>query len=495
MNVPSTRVAPNIGRGHITMGQKLQPPSETKTEGLPPKPTWVVSHGPKWKVGVGKNIAQPPLLTAQRQKLHNTAPTTTSERTAAPKTLEERSAVHQPTEKVKFQALHKAAQEKYSLKNRPEITSALKAAGYELNSVLMPRRILPENLVGDLKPLGSGALNQAYTGIFKTPEGKEMEVIIKFEQQYNSRKEMPEFLRGLVQDPNDTRETSRNLAAKTLDNLLGWNNIVHTEIGILRDPKTGVYGVVTAMEKAEGVSGYGYVNGKQTMTDAETLKWYLSNQAMQKRGELTEQDLVAVFSTRWGINSIGDVQEIKDPSGKTTGITVNTYAHTIDPQDSKLIDELTKLQLQDSIMHQGDRHFGNYFIQSEVGSDGKERVIGLKGIDNDQLGGTDPTVHRDWNLKDLPPNISSETCKDIIRLKPRDFQQKMECCLPKAEAKAATARLKIVQKHCKEVLKNNTTHSKNNSQPPFMHNDINSYYMAFLNKNFTKTYESLTQGA
>lgn len=543
----------NPPANRLQAGQQRQGVRQANSPVTNNKPTWVASQRPKWKVANGKNEGGTIPLAIHKQRLQASTNATTASKTPTPKkTLAERSAVPQPAEKIKFEALKQAASAKHVMQNRPEIASALKTAGYKPNDILCPRRILPENLIGDLKPLGAGALNQAYTGLFKTEDGKHMEVIIKFEQQYKNKSEMPEFLCGLQINPEDTRESSRNLAAKTLDNLLDWNNIVHTELGVLKDPSSGDYRVVTAMAKAEGTSGYGQALGGKTIEDPKILDQYKrikseiaqldqhvqSNLAQKTKIEtelkaisnntstIQQEDKVKDLEKKLAVTnqriknfqeeigssktvyhvllanlkfySDSDLEEIySEPKNQNQekeliGLKGPRLGYNVEPRDPKLKEELVKLQLQDIILSQGDRHIGNYFIRTEPnGLNGKEKILGLQGIDNDQLGGSATTIEVSRNLKGLPPEIPSSVCKDLIKLKPRDFQRQMECCLPKAEAKAATARLKLVQQHCQKVLKNNQKQGEGSLLPGSKYSHDNSYYMAFLNEHFPEEYNKL----
>ncbi len=553
----------------LKAGQQRQGVGQANSPVTNNKPTWVASQGPKWKVANGKNEGGTIPLAIHKQRLQ--ASTTASKTPTPKKTLAERSAVPKPAEKIKFEALKQAVSAEHVLKNRPEIDSVLKKAGYKPNEILCPRRILPEKLIGELKPLGAGALNQAYTGVFQTEDGKEMEVIIKFEQQYKEKKEMPEFLMGLGIDPKDTRESSRNLAAKTLDNLLGWNNIVHTELGVLKDPSSGEYRVVTAMAKAEGRSGYGQILGDKTIFKKHLLEQYtdakndianfnkkipitsdekqkieselktvldqidkiqekqkklgklqlLENRKLSKeknnlqtKAKHLDENLKEINNTlenlKNTLQSCKDMQhqtfaklkfyneavkEVRNEKKQLIGLEGPALGYNIDPQDPKLKSELAKIGLEDAILGQGDRHIGNYFIRTEAGVDGKEKVIGLQGIDNDQLGGTATDIQSYRNLKSLPPEIPSSVCNEILNLKPEEFQRQMECCLPKAEAEAATSRLKLVQEHCQKVLDNNNLNGEGSLLPGWKHDDKNSYYLAFLKEHFPEEAEKLANAA
>lgn len=474
---PTThRPSPNF-----TIGQKDQNPRSTPSVNSN-KGTWVSPQGPRWKVGTKDNQGSSPPLAAHKQNSQAQIPMGSpklAEVPTQPKALAERDI---QTSGTKKSPLKDAKNFFHKLGDKAHINKALSKAGYKQNEILSIGTVKPNNLQGDLKALSSGQLNTAYTAHFKQADGTTKELVVKFEAKYTSQKDMPDFLRSLGIDPKNSKETARNLAAKTLDNLLGWNNIVHTEVGVLKDPNSGQYKVVTAMEKAEGISGYGHHLGHKEI-DAERLKRY---KFLKKELAGNPEDLLSTLNGLLGIKHLSELEEMKDEKGRTVGVKVPSYGHKISPQDTKLKEELVKLQLQDTIMSQGDRHIGNYFIQTEPGRpNGKEKVVGIKGIDNDQLGGTATTIQVYSTLKELPPEIPSSVCKDIINLNPQDFQRQMECCLPKAEAEAATARLKLVQEHAQKVLDNNIKNGEGSLLPGSQYDYNNSYYMNFLAAHFS----------
>ncbi len=491
----------NLHPAGVTIGQKSQarPGNGTSVDA---KPTWVSSQGPRWKVASRGTPGSPPPLAAQKQTLQaKTAANTAAKKSPTPPTakpLPARSAVPKPAKKSEFQGIKGLFHKIGDSVHHAQTHKALAKAGYKQNEILSVGTVQQHNLQSELKALSSGQLNTAYTAQFKQPDGTSKELVVKFEAKYASEKDMPTFLSGLGIDPKESRETARNVAAKTLDNLLGWNNIVHTEIGVLKDPNSGQYKVVTAMEKAEGTSGYGKLMGYKPISDVQFKQYQRIKNLADKDPDNTmgNQDMLNATLASLNVFSKSDLKEIKDPSGKVIGLETPHRSHNINPQDLKLKTELIKLQLQDTIMSQGDRHIGNYFIQTEPGGqDGKERVVGIKGIDNDQLGGTAKTIEAYSNLKDLPPEIPSSVCKDIINLNPQDFQRQMECCLPKAEAEAATARLKLVQEHAQKVLDNNIKYGEGSLLPGSKYDYTNSYYMNFLAAHFPDKAEELANAA
>ena len=107
----------NVLPAGVTIEQKPQA-HPGKGTSVDTKPTWVASQGPRWKVAHTKTPGSPPPLAAQKHRLQANTAAKKSPTPPTAKPLPERSAVPQPAQKVKFEALCEAAHEKYSLKNK-----------------------------------------------------------------------------------------------------------------------------------------------------------------------------------------------------------------------------------------------------------------------------------------------------------------------------------------------------------------------------------------
>ncbi len=369
-----------------------------------------------------------------------------------------------------------------------KITNILYTAGYSQIVGEKASWVNPKQLTGKLKAFDAGALNTVYSANFKGEDGQIQEKIIKFEAHYEDNKDMPQFLQSAKVLPQNTREAARNLAAKALDDILGWNNIIPTQIGVLKDPKSKDYKVVIFMDKAEGTSGYGSVFGYQELP-REALEKYLEFQELLKE-DPTNADMFGAFLNKLGILKPEDLNEIKD--GETIiGLKALKRTHNIDPKDPKLKEELIKLQLQDLIMNQGDRHIGNYYIKTQAKGPGeKEAVLGITGIDNDLLGGMTNNINSyNKNTMEMPtkvpcppPEIPSSICSEILEIDESSFRSKMEMYLGKDEADAAVQRLGQVKEHVRQVLINNFKNGEGSCLYPYAHN--NSYYVNFLAVHF-----------
>lgn len=117
--------------------------------------------------------------------------------------------------------------------------------------------------------------------------------------------------------------------------------------------------------------------------------------------------------------------------------------------------ELTKLQILDAIVGQGDRHMGNIFIESRRGS----RVITVRGIDNDQCLGRWPTDPNDLALREidgeltflkgvrLPQVIDTEMRNAVNDLTDERLREILAGKIRPDECDAAVARLRAVREH------------------------------------------------
>jgi hypothetical protein len=119
--------------------------------------------------------------------------------------------------------------------------------------------------------------------------------------------------------------------------------------------------------------------------------------------------------------------------------------------------ELTKLQLLDALVGQGDRHWNNYFIHTSPSG----RVT-VTGIDNDQCFGrkvTDPNGIAYRNTKDadgfrgvlLPPVVDREMANAFDQLTPDDLDDLLGDKLSRDEVDAAKQRLQGIKVHIEEL--------------------------------------------
>lgn len=381
------------------------------------------------------------------------------------------------------------------LSKEEKISQAFLKAGYEPKGPMAARLqdscVQQDKLKGRLKAFGSGQLNTVYKGHFKDSEGKLQERIIKFETSHDDQASQPDFFKIAGINGSCSQETARNLAAKALDEILGWNSIVPTDIGLLKHPQTQEYTVATAMQKAPGVSGYGKSLGFQTATKDEFEMYTQWKKDFE--GDPDMQDtLNGLIIKHFGAYDPKDIREILDKKGNLIGLEINKRSHAIDPHDPMLKNAFLKLQLQDIIMNQGDRHIGNYFIQTTdtKSAEGKETVLGIMGIDNDLLGGKSSKINKYKQSRDEipnkvkcpPPQIPSSLCYEVLNIPVDRFREAMYAYLGKEEGDAAVQRLDQVKEHVMEVLQNNLKRGEDSLL--YNYHSSNSYYLDFLTVHF-----------
>jgi hypothetical protein len=381
------------------------------------------------------------------------------------------------------------------LSKEEKISQAFLKAGYDPKGPMAERLqgsfVQQDKLKGRLKSFGNGQLNTVYKGHFKDTEGKLQERIIKFETSYTDEASQPDFFKLAGINGSCSQETARNLAAKALDDMLGWNSIVPTEIGLLKHPQTQEYTVATAMQKAPGVSGYGKPLGFKPITE-EQFEMY-AQWKKDFEGDPDMQDtLNGLVIKHFGAYDPKDAREILDERGNLTRLEINKRSHAIDPRDPMLKNAFLKLQLQDIIMNQGDRHIGNYFIHTTdtKNAEDKETVLGIMGIDNDLLGGKSSNINKykqsrnaiPNKVKCPPPQIPSSLCYEILNIRVDQFKETMHAYLGKEEGDAAVQRLDQVKEHVMQVLQNNLKHGEDSLL--YNYHSSNSYYVDFLAVHF-----------
>jgi hypothetical protein len=122
--------------------------------------------------------------------------------------------------------------------------------------------------------------------------------------------------------------------------------------------------------------------------------------------------------------------------------------------------ELTKLQLLDALVGQGDRHANNYFIHEEPND-----WFTVTGIDNDQCFGgkvTDPNGIAQGRTEDtmgfrgvrLPPVVDTEMADAFDQLSPDHLDDLLGDKLSRDEVNAAKQRLQGIKNHINDLRTN-----------------------------------------
>lgn len=136
---------------------------------------------------------------------------------------------------------------------------------------------------------------------------------------------------------------------------------------------------------------------------------------------------------------------------KAPGKTAHSVGGRITNLNDKVLQrELVKLQLLDAILGQGDRHGGNYMV--DTAPDGSVR--GVKGIDSDFCMGLNPdmsVLNTLPSVVHLPPIIDREMYDKIMALTPDQLETMSDGMFSTEALDAAKARLVIVQQHCQDL--------------------------------------------
>lgn len=454
---------PKIGNPISSLNKKREVSSSSKPkEGLAARRPSLAADNPDWKGRVARLKS-----------------TFTQKASAAPKKLSD------------FVSRSLTKLHPLGLSKQENINHAFVKAGYDpkgpMAEKLKSSFIQQDNLEGKLEAFDAGQLNTVYTGHFKDAEGELQERILKFETSYTHTAEAPEVFKTMGIDGSYPRSTARNLAAKALDDILGWNSIVPTDIALVQHPQTQAYTVATAMQRAPGVSGYGKPLGFQPATDEEFNQYKQWKEDFE--GDPDIQNIINEQLPKLQVYDPKDAEEILD-QGKLIGLKLNKRKHTIDPHDPALKTAFLKLQLQDILMNQGDRHIGNYFIHTAPNASGTDTVLGIMGIDNDLLGGKNHEINLYKQSQNgipkkvicPPPQIPSDLCYEILSIPVGPFSKTMQAYLGKEEGKAAVQRLEQLTDHVMKVLENNRQYGEDSLL--YEYHPSNSYWLNFLGVHF-----------
>ena len=295
-----------------------------------------------------------------------------------------------------------------------------------------------DQLQGEMKRLGGGAMSTVYSGKYTLPEGrttpdgkKTFDGVFKPDNPWTGATDAAKAA-GI--DTDRPRGGYRNVATTRLDEALGFRLTTQSEMAV----HNNTLGSVSA--RAEGKSPLG--------------------PDVADKSRPVPSDFLADAKSTYGKGGKDWLSEYNEKSGATKIVeskgkyffAAGTFRN-FDYSDPGLRRDLVRLQFMDSISGQLDRHAGNYFVHME---DGKYK--GLKGIDNDVSWGekitafSDPDRHTAAKAaiklpEHLPPVIDKAAAKSILALDDRELQIRMGGLLTKPEMDAAAKRLALVQDH------------------------------------------------
>jgi hypothetical protein len=243
-------------------------------------------------------------------------------------------------------------------------------------------------------------------------------------------------------------------------NLRSANETAFTELG------SGSLNTVSLVTYQNGEEG---VFKPLPKIDARVVErgWVAHRTGIDSRSPQTAlRNLATVAVARkLGFNVVPDTR-IAEHGGKLGILMGKAAGKTGLKTDPSLFDdpevrrELTKLQLLDALVGQGDRHANNYFIHKDPSG----RVT-VTGIDNDQCFGgkvTDPNGIARGSTEDtkgfrgvsLPMVIDTEMAKVFNELQPGELDDLLGDMLSSDEVNAAKQRLQGIKDHIKYLPDN-----------------------------------------
>jgi len=284
-------------------------------------------------------------------------------------------------------------------------------------------------VVGALTPFGGGAVNSVSKGPYQWADGTNNEAVFKPALQIDyGNAACLQQTEEMGVELGYTGFPMRNVASSLVDQRLGTNIIVKTELAV----HGGQLYVV--MEKANGT------------TPMKTGDVYVKIDASREKQFTSFPKAPAIFAK---LNGFTDL--VKDESGRWKAVGPKGAPYMAIAQDTgnpQLRLQVTKLQWVDAAVYERDRHGGNFVVGQNA-----EGELVVKGIDNDLSFGaeTDPTK-RDFQNLGLPPVIDRATAVAFRALRddPETLVADLQRLVPPAEVEAFKARLEII---CREIDK------------------------------------------
>jgi hypothetical protein len=296
-----------------------------------------------------------------------------------------------------------------------------------------------------MKELGSGNLNTVYLGKYILPDNKgSFDGVFKMEARElrNGVDVVPMAGKFSGIDMSNPRFGYRNVATTRLDEMLGFDITTRTEMAIYRG-KLG-----TVAERASGVSPKGSQMRMlpNKLSDAEVAIKH--DVAKRVHGYKAGEDWTRLIND----DSDETINRVIRNGQEEYYLSKRT-ANELNYSDPVLRRGLVRLQLEDAIAGQVDRHYGNYFVLQDKNG----KVISVKGIDNDLSWGKDLRqvekigavgVHLP---EYLPRVVDKQAFDSIMALNREKLMQRLGGVLQRDEIDAAVARLDAVKAHLKKV--------------------------------------------
>ena len=348
-----------------------------------------------------------------------------------------------------MQLLRDTATDAHLLKSmyirNPTHAMELKRLGMQPSAASRVGQFTDVRLDGAMKELGSGSLNTVYLGMYILPDNQgSFDGVFKMEARElrNGVDVVPIAGKFAGIDMSNPRFGYRNVATTRLDDMLRLDITTRTEMAIYRG-KLG-----TVAERAPGVSAKG--------SQIRALRNKLSDAEVEVKHAVARQMDGYKPGEDWTRLINDDSDEILQRvvrDGKEEFYPAKRTANELNYSDPVLRRGLVRLQLEDAISGQVDRHYGNYFVLQ----DARGNVVSVKGIDNDLSWGKDLRQVEKINamgvhLPDyLPRVVDKQAFDSIMSLNRETMMQKLGGVLQRNEIDAAVARLDAVKAHLKTV--------------------------------------------
>ncbi len=364
-----------------------------------------------------------------------------------------------------------------------------------------------ELIVGEPRPLGGGQVSKPYDVTYGRDRMVYKEPQINPETGEESGYGPSSRVLGI--DPKQPQMTVRNVATRVVDELLGFNLVPDTRIGVL-DGKLGL-----VMGYAEGIAPRYTVDVDDTARQwgqINAVLGYENPDVLQsvKDGDPETisllKDLLSVNESRYELGDFdvsdseqgqrilqlaqGSQQEQEEAQALLRGLPGRV-------EDGRVIQELritamlqrgdrdlnfddpvvrrglVKLQLLDALTAQGDRHQANYIVTQ----DAQGRYTGVVAIDNDQAFGTrigNPndllrrvsggvvtgpdgvkrTGLQGLNGVMLPGVVDRDMKAAFDALTPDGLRAELAGLLPDPEIEVAVQRLNVIKSHLEQLERN-----------------------------------------
>ncbi|MDQ5908200.1 MAG: hypothetical protein QG599_291 [Pseudomonadota bacterium] len=290
------------------------------------------------------------------------------------------------------------------------------------------------NIQGKPEPLRGGSVSTPFAVDYQLPTGEVDQRVFK---EAHPKEGFGLAAKDLGIDPEHPQMTVRNIATGVVDELLGFNLVPDTRIGMM-DGKLGM-----VMSFAHGAAAITHQE-----VDVTDLEGHCGAEAVRS----AKEDIANGIGDQSGLDEVLTAYSIRiTEEGRLIQSQPVVVEHNFN--DPALRRELVKLQLLDALTAQGDRHGGNYVVLQ--GEDGR---ISLQAIDNDQAFGTkfdnpndlwkDPQrMPTNFKAVKLPPVVDQSMVDAFSELSPEQLRGELAGLLPEAEIEHTVERLKVIQEY------------------------------------------------